>query len=339
MPIHTRFETLIEDQPGPLWQALFARFWPGYRNWFLRDGVVGRPGFLECRRALRTHMPELAPTWERLTELAGGGDIEARFLSLWCPPPYISGCAQGVWIDPLGNEAPGLFRNYDFAPVLLEGSWLATRWTGQRVLAMGDCMWGALDGCNEAGLAASLSFGGRTAHGEGFGVPLVLRYLLEVAQSTAQAVKLLQRLPISASYSITLMDARADWATVFVAPDRPAEVTKQAAITNFQHQIEWQEHARATQAAARLDRLQQVLAQSIHADQVTQALLQAPLFQTHYTRGYGTLYSAVYRPSSGQVELHWPGRSWVQHIDRFASGRMQVDYVDATPPLSTPTET
>jgi predicted choloylglycine hydrolase len=176
--ISVTFKTLIEDAPGPQWQALFERLWPAYRSWFLRSGAVGRPSYLESRRALREHMPELVPTWERLVALAGGGDVEARFLSLWCPPPYIAGCSQAIWVDPLGNEEPALLRNYDFAPGLLEGSWLATRWSGQRVAALGDCLWGALDGLNDAGLAAALSFGGRTVSGTGFGIPLVLRYVL-----------------------------------------------------------------------------------------------------------------------------------------------------------------
>jgi len=60
---------------------------------------------------------------------------------MWCPPAYIAGCAQAVWIDPLGTQGPALVRNYDYAPALLEGNWLASRWCGQRVLAMSD--WGA----------------------------------------------------------------------------------------------------------------------------------------------------------------------------------------------------
>ena len=88
------------------WHALFERSWPAYRSWFLRGGVVGRPTYLECRRALREHMPELVRVWEQLTELAGGGDVEARFLSLWCPPAYIAGCSQSVWIDPQGHAEP-----------------------------------------------------------------------------------------------------------------------------------------------------------------------------------------------------------------------------------------
>ena len=333
MPINVNFRAVSEDQPGEKWQAIFNRSWPGYRAWFLRSGAVGRPSYLESRRAIREHMPELVPTWERLVELAGGGDVEARFLSLWCPPPYIAGCAQAVWIDPAGAQEPVLLRNYDFAPALLEGDWLATRWTDprNRVLAMNDCLWGALDGVNQAGLSASLSFGGRTVTGAGFGIPLVLRYVLEVAHSTAEAIAILERVPVHMSYSVTLLDRSADWATVFVAPDRPTEVTRRKAVTNFQHAVEWPEHARATRSPERLAALQQQIDQLAPAQALADALLRSPLDQSSWLRGYGTLYSAVYRPLSGQAELLWPGDSWVQSIATFKEGQRDVVY-PAYPP-------
>ena len=325
MTIHINFRTLIEDTPGPQWQAQFEQSWPGYRAWFLRGGAVGRPSFLESRRALREHMPELVPTWEKLVDLAGGGDVEARFLSLWCPPPYIAGCSQGIWLDPTGNEAPALLRNYDFAPLLLEGNWLATRWSGQRVVVLGDCAWGALDGVNESGLAAALSFGGRTTTGTGFGIPLVLRYLLEVAHDTAEAIAILQRVPVHMTYSVTLLDAKGEWATVFVAPDRPVEVTKRQAVTNFQQEVEWPEHARATRSPERLACLQAQLDANGSLDDAVAALLRPPLFQSSYLRGYGTLYSAVYRPATRQVELHWPGTApWRQSVESFSPGQREI---------------
>lgn len=321
MPITLNFEAVAEDSPGARWQSHFEAAWPGYRAWFLRGGAAGRPGYLACRRALREHMPELVPTWERLVALAGGGDVEARFLSLWCPPPYIAGCAQGVWRDPAGHAPPLLVRNYDYAPALLEAHWLASRWTGPRVLALGDCLWGALDGLNEAGLAASLSFGGRRDTGEGFGIPLVLRYLLEVATTTREAIAVLSRVPVHMSYSVTLLDRGGDAATVFVAPDRPAECVGELAVTNLQHGVEWPEHARATRAVEREQALRAALAAAPSASAATAALLQPPLYQTEWARGYGTLYTAAYDPAAGSATLLWPDEAWPQTVAGFAEGR------------------
>jgi predicted choloylglycine hydrolase len=323
-PIHQRFTALVEDTPGPLWQALFERCWPGYRDWYLRSGVFDRPSYLESRRALRQHMPELVPIWERLVELAGGGDIEARALSLWCPPAYIAGCSQAVWIDPCGAQDPALVRNYDYAPALLEGNWLATRWCGQRVLAMGDCLWGALDGMNEAGLAASLSFGGRTQTGKGFGIPLVMRYVLEVSSTVEDACAILKRLPVHMSYSITLLDTSGNWATVFVGPDEAPYVSRRRAVTNFQHKVDWPQHAKATCAVERFAALEHLVDKKHSLLELTTALLQPPLFQTSYRRGYGTLYSAVYQPTDRRVELLWQDQRWQQSVLAPHAGEREI---------------
>ncbi len=64
-------------------------------------------------------------------------------------------------------------RNYDYPASRLEGTIASTAWTGRRVIGMTDCLSGLLDGMNDAGLAVSLTFGGRRASGPGFGVPLV----------------------------------------------------------------------------------------------------------------------------------------------------------------------
>ncbi|MFC5522736.1 C45 family autoproteolytic acyltransferase/hydolase [Polaromonas jejuensis] len=328
-----RFEASVEDQPGPLWKARFDRYWPAYRTWFLRTATVGRPTYLDCRRAMRQHMPELVPVWESLVDLAGGGDVEARFLSLWCPPPYIGGCTQAVWLDPTGHEEPALLRNYDYAPALLEGNWVATRWLGPRVVAMSDCLWGALDGINEAGLACSLSFGGRAVSGQGFGVPLVLRYVLEMATTTREAVRMLERLPVSTTYSITMLDRQADWATVFVAPDRKAEVVRQAVVTNHQRDIEWPEHAKATRSVERQSWLAARVAQPGSAQDIAMALMSPPMVQDAYQRGYGTLYTASYRPRSGAIGLLWPGSEpWMQSVADFKEG--QRDIVFPPPPAA-----
>ena len=159
------FEAIDEDRPGEKWRRVFDRHWHAYSRWFLREGIRQRPTYLDCLKAMREHMPELLPLYKEICEAAGGGDLEARFLSMWCPPAYVGGCSQAI-VD--GPEPAALIRNYDYSPKLLEGTWLASRFCGKRVVAMVDCLWGVLDGINEDGLAVSLSFGGRTAVGEGF---------------------------------------------------------------------------------------------------------------------------------------------------------------------------
>jgi hypothetical protein len=47
---------------------------------------------------------------------------------------------------------------------------------------------------------------GRLAVGEGFGIPLVIRYVLEVCGTVEEAVGVLCRVPVHMSYNITALD-------------------------------------------------------------------------------------------------------------------------------------
>ena len=109
---------------------------------------------------------------------------------------------------------------------------LTSRWTGRRVLGMSDCLWGLLDGMNDAGLAVSLAYGGRSGAGEGFGIPLVVRYVLEMAETVADVRSLLSRLPVSMAYNLTVVDRNADFGTFFVAPGKQPEYLPMAVATN-----------------------------------------------------------------------------------------------------------
>mgnify|MGYP002136256176 CR=1 FL=1 len=324
------FEAISEDLPGARWKAVFDRHWPSYRNWYLQDGARARPTFLACRRALRTHMPELAPLWEQLVDLTGGGDVEARFLSLWCPPPFIAGCAQAVWMPPRdSSDAPVLLRNYDYSPALIEGTWLQSRWSRHSVIAMVDCLWGVLDGINEHGLAVSLSFGGRTVVGDGFGVPLVLRYLLETCSTVRDAVAALQRIPLHMAYNVALLDAQGDWCNAFLGPDRTPEFVRQAAVTNHQERVDWPAHARATLTEERQAVLAQSIKQAPSAEAMLRQMLRPPVFQTSFARGYGTLYTAMYTPTAGTAELVWQDARWFQSHAHFREGGCVARYGDS----------
>ena len=99
------FRSIEELELGPKWQAVFEERWPHYRAWFLREGEAARPSYATSVRMLRAHMPELVPAYDRVVELAGGGDLAARMLSLYKPPPYLAACSQGAWIRDGGPDA------------------------------------------------------------------------------------------------------------------------------------------------------------------------------------------------------------------------------------------
>jgi predicted choloylglycine hydrolase len=136
------FTAISEDRPGSAWAGWFQSLWPAYRRWYLREGIEERPTYLACRRAIRTHMPELLSLYEELCELAGGGDLAARFLSLYRPPAYVSACSQAVWP---GRE-PMLVRNYDYSPLAFDALIMRTHWGERAVIGMSDGLIGLVDG-------------------------------------------------------------------------------------------------------------------------------------------------------------------------------------------------
>jgi predicted choloylglycine hydrolase len=263
---------------------------------------------------LDRHMPELTGVYDRLVELAGGGDVAARMLSLWQPPPYLASCSQAAYT----RGEPMLVRNYDYAPSRLEGVAICTGWNGRRVMGMSDCLWGLLDGMNDAGLALALTFGGRQVVGEGFGIPLVIRYVLQTCTTAAEARAAVARLPVNLAHNLTAVDASGDAWTAFLGPDRPAAFTALPVATNHQRDVEWAEHAVATRSIERAARLMALLADpSLTAAGFADEFLVPPLYSVAYSRGFGTLYTAVYRPARGELELRWPGTVWRQSFAAF----------------------
>ncbi|MCA9296387.1 MAG: hypothetical protein KC983_07710 [Phycisphaerales bacterium] len=131
-----------DDRNGDALRRVFAPFMPAYTRWMHRAPDCALD---VCIARLRSHMPEIFPTFERLVSLFGGGDDVARFLSLYRPPRVIRGCSQLVIED---DDGPALIRSYDHHPKLFDGVILASAWGASPVLAVTDCIWGALDGVN-----------------------------------------------------------------------------------------------------------------------------------------------------------------------------------------------
>ena len=77
-PGELEFEAVEEPKPGERWRERFEDMWPAYQAWYLQEGDAARPSYAACRRTLEEHMPELMPVYEKLVELAGGGDLAAR---------------------------------------------------------------------------------------------------------------------------------------------------------------------------------------------------------------------------------------------------------------------
>ena len=315
------WRAISEDSPGPKWAGLFREYWSEYRAWWLKEGETARPTYAMGLRALRTHMPEMVPLYEELCELAGGGDHAARFLSFYTPPPYLASCSQAVW----SGKQPVMVRNYDYNPKAFDSLILRTKWMGRKVMGTSDGLWGLVDGVNDKGLSISLTFGGRRVVGEGFGVPLILRYVLQICETAEEAGEVLARVPTHMSYNVTVLDKKRNYLTVMMSPDRPAIITHAAVATNHQENVEWISHARFTATVERERFLLQRL--RLHQDpeeKFINAFLRPPLYSTAFAQGFGTLYTAVYRPRKKQMELRWPDVVWPLSLDEFVEGAREV---------------
>src|SRR6185503_5014127 len=116
-------------------------------------------------------------------------------------------------------------------------------------------------------------------------------------------------------------------ATVWLAPGEPTRVTSDRAATNHQGVVDWPEYARWTRTVERLDHLDGLLEHEEAA--VIGGMLHAPMWSTSYDAGFGTLYTAVYRPGDGAVEYRWPGATWRHAFDAFHEESRAVDISDA----------
>lgn len=324
MPLRLAFRSLAEAAPGSAWREIFQGGWPGWRNWYLARGGE-RAALDRSLAAVRRYMPAMERIWSRLVEAAQADSDAARFLTFWSPPRYLVHCSQAVLNDRSG---PILIRNYDLDPTLNERTLLRTRWLDRTVIGMIEGMAGLADGMNDAGLAVSLTFGGRVEFGQGFGIPLIVRYLLEVCSDVADAVEVLRHVPCHMSYNVTLLDRSGKWATVMLAPDRPPFVTGSRFATNHQIGIEWPKHGRDSRTLERSEHLDRVLkASGLTQPALERAFLSPPLFATGYDRGFGTVYTAVYRPMAGTMSLIWPdGNRHDCSFGDFPIRRFDVEY-------------
>jgi len=314
------FRSVREDHPGPRIAEVLRAYWPAYRRWIARGPNVAPD---DCVAALRRHMPELLPTFDAIMTAIDGGDDEMRFLSLYRPPRLVRACSQLVLET---DEGSVLVRNYDHAPHLCDGLVLRSAWNGAGVIAPTDCLWGALDGVNEHGLAIALAFGGRPVVGDGFSASLVARYVLETCTTVAEARAALSRIPVYMAYTFVVVDGAGEFTTAYCSPDRDAHFEREAASTNHQGQSEWSRYVRFSNSVERLEHLQALTTTTDRSVQaVVEQFLAPPLYRNEYSAGSGTLYTAAVNGPQGVHAMHWPHDAMTFTFGEFDESTLDVE--------------
>jgi len=316
---HMTFAAIDEDQPGRKWQARWRHSWPAYRAW-LSTRRLKEPSPAVCLAALQQHMPQLVQTYDKLLTLSEGGELEACFLSHWQPPEYLAGCSIAA---KASHGLVRLVRNYDLSPELNEGLLLKSHWR-KPVMGMVEFLWGLSDGINGDGLCAAIAYGGRRDTGAGFGITIIVRYILETCATVEDALKVLERIPSHMAYNVTLADRCGKTASIELQPGGGLRHAWPSIATNHQNGPEQAVGHRFTETHDRRAYLQSLMADNPRPDEMAQAFLRPPLFQRRYEEGFGTLFTAEYDPCKPGVTLHWPTGNLAQSFARFREGHDRV---------------
>jgi len=312
-----------EPKVGEQWLDFYNHSIKGYKKWFLKEGEFSRPNYQACHNAIKKYMPELEDFWLNLIKLTKANDLEARLLSFYNPAPYVSGCSQAVW----SKYTPVLIRNYDYDINLSETRILKSKWFDTEVIASTDCLWGVLDGINEYGLSLSLSFGGSSDRADGFGIPIILRYILEFCQTTNEAVEVLQRVPTHMAYNITIIDAEFMVKTVEISPGKINKVSHIPLAVNHQGDFVLSNYAIFSKSMERKKSLIEKLYDPwLTAEGFIDSFAYAPLFTDNYSEGFGTLYTAIYNPSLKAAEFRWKGINKQISFTNFDPEKFYVSY-------------
>lgn len=320
-PLKIRFEAIDEPLPGVQSQAWIARDSSRTRSWYrsaLADGYR-MPTPKACRRRIAESMPELLVGYDAACALIPDHPMLQVALSEADPPPLIP---AGCTVRALPGSEPALVRNYDFHPDATSGVIVRSHWRDRTLLGMGEGVIGYLDAMNDRGLAGAITLGGRHIYGRGFGVLLILRWLLEVADDVAQACEAVRSVPCAWSQNLLLLDAGGRGAVVQLSPDREHEIFDDYAVTNHQAPDEGAENSHMRLASAR------ALAGRVNS--IVEGFLEPPLFGCALQDWMATLYTAEYAPLTRSVTFHWPSQpSWQFAMDRSESGDREVNLPQA----------
>ena len=156
---------------------------------------------------------------------------------------------------------------------------------------------------------------------------MILRYVLEFCSDVEEAVKALTRIPSHMSYNVTVVDKNGAFKTVRLAPDRTPVVTDAAFITNHQGKVDWPENAAFNKTVERSAFLKSKMAEKgMDAEKLANSFLAPPLYNTKFSDSFGTLYTAVYRPMEGVVQLRWPEDYVLQSFEDFEEISRIIDF-------------
>ena len=169
---------------------------------------------------------------------------------------------------------------------------------------------------NSDGLAISLTFGGARGSGPGFGIPLVVRYLLEVAGTTENRDRPWSACPSPCRTTLTISDSTGDIRTAYVAPTASWRVRRLPIATNHRFETPADPAHAARYPQRRTPKyIGDLLAGRKSPRPHSRRISCVSPCGTRLRERFGTLYTADYRPDAGEVHYRWPGTTWTRSFD------------------------
>tara|TARA_R110000868_G_scaffold289806_2_gene550066 strand:- start:138 stop:1079 length:942 start_codon:yes stop_codon:yes gene_type:complete len=307
------FRAVDEPVPGAFIRQAVEEGRAFVADWYAKAERIPDPE--ECRRRVGAHMPELLGLFDSMTGFAGDDPAMIAALAGIDPPPLIpAGCTVRAFTRP----RPTMLRNYDFHPDATSAVILRTGWAGRRVLGMSEGVSGLLDGVNDTGVAAALTFGGQHVYGSGFSIVQIIRYVLQVASDVEAAAEVLRRVPCAWAQNVLVQDRSGKSVRAELAPDREPLIADGNAVTNHQADV-----APRPDSARRLG-VACALADDVEAARAV--FVEGDLLKQDFDDWLGTLYTAEYLPGEGAVTFHWRDGSWRQSLAQFEPGERRVVY-------------
>ncbi len=109
-------------------------------------------------------------------------------------------------------------------------------------------------------------------------------------------------------------------------------MTHRSVATNHQRVVEWGAYALATGTIGRERVLRARLDDpSEDAARFVQRFLEPPLHTSPVHRGWGTLYTAVYEPTTLSMALRWPGAVLTQTMGHFHEAAIDLSFAGPMP--------
>ncbi|MBS4174593.1 C45 family peptidase [Bacillus sp. FJAT-49736] len=200
-------------------------------------------------------------------------------------------------------------RNYDFSPDLYDARLVFFQPNkGFASVGFSQQIIGRLDGMNEKGLVIGLHFVNQQYRSKGFLATTIVRMILDQCATTAEAVRLIQKIPHGYCYNYSIMDKNGDSVIVEASPQYQEIIqTHPLACTNHfeSENLQTKNKEYIQGSLIRRNYLQTLMKEELTPEEAFDHFHNpdSPLFFHNYKEYFGTLHTVLYSPHDLSVMI------------------------------------